>query len=168
MEGGGNYAVLEQKNQQLRHENLELKSQLKELQRLIFGAKSERFVASAPHEQLDMFAPQQAPDTTPPAKEHISYDRQKKTKAKPVRAMLPAHLPREEEVIKPEGWVEGAKQLGQEVTELLEYIPGRLYVRRIVRPKYLINSTIILAPLPTLPIPKGKCGSRIFGLPAGE
>ena len=73
--------------------------------------------------------------------------------------MLPAHLPREEEVIKPEGWVEGAKQLGQEVTELLEYIPGRLYVRRIVRPKYLINSTIILAPLPTLPIPKGNAGA---------
>ena len=38
----------------------------------------------------------------------------------------PAHLPRKEEVIEPEGLEEGMKKIGEEVTELLEHIPGKL------------------------------------------
>ncbi|MEM0941779.1 MAG: IS66 family transposase zinc-finger binding domain-containing protein [Bacteroidota bacterium] len=48
---------------------------------------------------------------------------------------LACHLPREKEVIEPEGLEEGMKKIGEEVTEILEHIPGKLYVRRIVRPK---------------------------------
>ncbi|MEM6816466.1 MAG: IS66 family transposase zinc-finger binding domain-containing protein [Bacteroidota bacterium] len=48
---------------------------------------------------------------------------------------MPAHPPREEEVIEPEGLEEGMKKMGEEVTEILEHIPGKLYVRRIIRPK---------------------------------
>ncbi|MEM0938641.1 MAG: IS66 family transposase zinc-finger binding domain-containing protein [Bacteroidota bacterium] len=72
-----------------------------------------------------------------PLPQPIHYERVVPPKAKqqPVDALLPAHPPREEEVIEPEGLEEGMKKMGEEVTEILEHIPGKLYVRRIIRPK---------------------------------
>ncbi|MEM0940545.1 MAG: IS66 family transposase zinc-finger binding domain-containing protein [Bacteroidota bacterium] len=58
-----------------------------------------------------------------------------KAQQQPVGALLPAHLPREEQVIGPEGLEKGMKKMGKEVTEILEHIPGKLYVRRVIRPK---------------------------------
>jgi len=87
-----------------------------------------------------------------------------KEKQKPIRALLPAHLPREEEVIEPEDLAEGMKKIGEEVTEILEHIPGRLYVRRIVRPKYVQGQQdgVSIGSLPSLPIPKGNAGPGLL------
>ena len=49
---------------------------------------------------------------------------------------IPADHPRVEEVIEPEEDVSGMKRIGEDVTEVLEYEAGRVWVRRIVRPKY--------------------------------
>jgi len=43
---------------------------------------------------------------------------------------LPAHLIRKEEVIEPDVDLEGAKRIGEVTTEVLEYTPGELYVRK--------------------------------------
>jgi hypothetical protein len=55
------------------------------------------------------------------------------------RAPLPDHLERQEEILSPGdacGDCGGAlKQLGEDVTEELEYVPGHLVVKRIVRPR---------------------------------
>ena len=68
-----------------------------------------------------------------------AQDQRPVNKKQPLRTELPAHLPRREEVIEPEVVPEGAKMIGEAVTEVLEYEPATLYVRRIVRPKYIIE-----------------------------
>lgn len=145
-----------------------LKHQLAELKRLIFGTKSERFVAPDPL-QGSLF---ELPVAEPAEKEQedISYTRTKPEKADkkhPLRAELPAHLTRKTEVIEPENVPAGAKHIGDEVTEVLEYDPANIYVRRIVRPKYIVTSDdestkIAIAELPLLPIPKGNAGSSMI------
>ncbi len=47
-----------------------------------------------------------------------------------------------------------------EETEVLEYIPGELYVRRIVRRKYALKGGegVVIGELPTLPLPKSNAG----------
>lgn len=145
-----------------------LKHQLAELKRLIFGTKSERFVAPDPL-QGSLF---DIPVSEPAEKdqEDISYTRtkaEKSEKKQPLRAELPAHLPRKTEVIEPENVPAGSKHIGDEVTEILEYDPANIYVRRIVRPKYIVASDdestqIVIAELPSLPIPKGNAGSSMI------
>ena len=144
-----------------------LKYQLAELKRLIFGAKSERFLAPIPG-QLSLFdLPEELPVEKP--QEQITYTRTvpEKEKNHPLRAELPAHLPRRIEVIEPENIAEGAKKIGEAITEILEYEPANIYVRQIVRPKYIVESTdeatrIVIAELPLLPIPKGNAGPSML------
>ncbi|MDT9191329.1 MAG: IS66 family transposase, partial [Limnospira sp. PMC 894.15] len=54
----------------------------------------------------------------------------------PVRAELPAHLPRKEEIVEPDNIPEDAVKIGEEITEVLEIEVPKIWVRRIVRPKY--------------------------------
>jgi transposase len=88
-------------------------------------------------------------------------------KARPKRKPLPADLPRNEEVLSPgEACQCGGKlrQLGEDVTEELEYIPGRFIVNRIVRPRMACRSceTICQAPLPSRPIERGRPGPGLL------
>lgn len=70
-------------------------------------------------------------------------------------------------MIEPENIPEGSKKIGEAITEILEYEPANIYVRQIVRPKYIIGSTdeatrIAIAELPSLPIPKGNAGPSML------
>jgi transposase len=133
------------------------------LKRLIFGKKNERFVPASPEQSALDFGEQ--PDVASPETEQetISYKRKKKTdKNKPVRLALPAHLPRKKQVLEPENKEPGAVKIGEAVTEILEYTPGKLYVRQYVRPKYVQQEKVIIAPLPTLPIPQGNAGPSLL------
>ena len=144
----------------------DLKYQLAELRRMIYGAKSERFATIDPEQGTLFDLP--ALEAEPDVKETISYTRNKpKSKKQPLRLELAPHLLRKEEVIEPVDLPEGAKKIGEAVTEVLEYEPANIYVRRIVRPKYIVSSTdeqtqIAIAELPTLPIPKGNAGAGIL------
>jgi len=148
-------------------EVLWLKSQLAELRRMIFGAKSERFVREGGEQQLALFDIPSEEDTEEKV-EQITYERKRpKEKKQPLRTELPAHLPRKEEIIEPENIPQNAKKIGEEITEVLEYTPPNVYVRRIVRPKYILSSTdertdIAIASLPLLPIPKGNAGAGLL------
>jgi len=144
-----------------------LSHQLSELKRLIFGAKSERFIAEHPNQAtlFDLLAETQQQTPT----EEITYTRSKPQteKKQPLRLELPSHLERRVEVIEPENIPGDAKKIGEAVTEILEYEPASAYVRRIVRPKYIVEQTdeetrIEIAPLPTLPIPKGNAGASMI------
>lgn len=143
-----------------------LEHQLAELRRMIFGAKRERFMMDDPQQGSLFDLP--GLETKPGTKEEISYTRNKpSSKKQPLRLELAPHLPRREEVIEPDDLPEGAKKIGEAVTEILEYEPASVYVRKIVRPKYIASSddeqTIItIADLPTLPIPKGNAGAGIL------
>lgn len=156
--------VSKQEYEKLLSENQYLKQQLEELKRLIFGSKSERFISEINNNQLSLFEDTQA--ATAHETEQVNYTRKKaqKPKQQPIRTELPSHLPCVEEVLEPEDIKEGAKRIGQEITEILEYNPSRLFVRKIVRPKYAHkdNTGIQIAELPELPIPKGNAGAGLL------
>lgn len=144
-----------------------LKYQLAELKRMIFGTKSERFVPAAPDQlslELDIAQGEVLPEQT----EQITYNRnkpQKENKKIPVRLPIPAHLPRVTEEIFPKENIEGAKKIGEAVTEILEYKPGTFYVKEYIRPKYLlpgIPQKIVIGELPSLPIPSGNAGASVL------
>ena len=59
----------------------------------------------------------------------------------------------------------GLRRLGEDVTEELEYVPGRFIVNRIVRPRFACSGceSFTQAPFPSRPIERGRPGP---GLPA--
>lgn len=147
-------------------ENLILKAQIAELRRLIFGSKSERFIASdVDATQLGLFE-ESVSGQVIPEQEQISYSRNKSKEKKqiPVRALLPAHLPRVEEVIEPKNLHQDAVKVGEQITEVLEYNPAKLFVRKIIRPKYAVKqqNKIVIGDLPSLPLPKSNAGASLL------
>lgn len=140
--------------------------ELDKFKRMLFGSKSERFVPSVSPQQLTMFQAEEQPADKPQT-ETISYERGKHVKKVPAghgRMPFPAHLPRVDHVIEPEVWVEGSKQIGEEITEVLEYVPGKLFVNRYIRPKYKLpeDAGIVIGKLPSLPIPRGNVGAGLL------
>ena len=89
-------------------------------------------------------------------------------KRQPKRRPLPDHLPRNETVI---GIGEDCascggrlRRLGEDVTEELEYKPGRFVVNRIVRPRMACTccEKISQAALPSRPIERGRPGPGLL------
>ena len=143
-----------------------LKFQLAKLRRMQFGRSSER--VSRQIEQLELrleeletveteaFAQAEAADTA------ISIRERSKPKRKP----LPDYLPRQELVHQPaDGGActcpdcgRGMARLGEDVSEVLDYVPGHFQVIRHVRPKYACTAcdAITQAPPPAMPTPRGR------------
>jgi transposase len=142
-----------------------LKTQLSELQRMIFGSRSERFVPMIDG-QMDLFTGTSLSEQAKEQKQQISYTRtvSTKKKQKPIRTEIPSHLPRIEEIIEPKEIEPGSKRIGEEITEILEYNPANIYVRKIIRPKYAKpkNTGIVIAPMPSLPIPRSNAGAGML------
>ena len=143
-----------------------LNHELAQLKRMIFGAKSERHIAIDPKQGTLFDLPTE--DLPQPKQEQISYSRNKPVPAnKAKRLELPLHLPRHEEVVEPDSLPEGAHKVGEKITEILEYEPGTLYVRRIVRPYYVGNTTdeqteFIIAEMPSRALPKSNAGEGLL------
>lgn len=131
-------------------ENALLRQKVDALVRRIFGARSEALDPA----QLELLLQL---STTPPAAAppqrglETSPSRSRKENA----PRLPEHLPVVEQVLDPEPVKAQPEQwrcIGQEVSEQLDYEPGRFLRRRLVRRKYVhrINAdrAPIIAPLP--------------------
>ena len=145
---------------------LAMEFELAKLKRMIFGAKSEKFIPHDPGQGSLFEVEAQTIEEKP--KQQITYTREQPAEKKhPLRTELPANLARREEVIEVEDLPNGSKKIGEMITEVLEYEPAILYVRRIIRPKYLVSSNdehsdIRIADLPSLPIPKGNAGAGLL------
>jgi transposase len=151
---------------QLKADNLYLRQELDKLRRMIFGSKSERFMGPNDPTQL-LLGFNTASQPSEINKETVTYERKKpevKDKTIHSRQPLPAHLPRHEEVIEPTEDITGAKKIGEEITEVLEYTPGKLYVKKYIRPKYVLPAEkgIVIGELPSLPIPKANAGASLI------
>jgi len=141
-----------------------LQLELEKLKRMFWGAKSERFVP-ADSSQLSMELGQSLSSPVEPKTEEITYTRHKvDKKAGHARLELPATLPREVVVIEPGEDVTGARKIGEVITEVLEYTPGKLYVTRYVRQKYALpqDQGIVIGLLPSLPIHRGNAGAGLL------
>ena len=159
---------LKKENEDRKAENLEqklqiyiLQQQLANLQRMLFGSKSERFRGDADQLSLDLG---DVPETKPEVKtEQITYTR-KKAGSYHSRPPLPDDLPRVEEIIIPDEDVTGWKKIGEERTEILEKKPAEFYVRVLVRPKYISpdGKRIVIADLPNLPVERGNVGEGLL------
>jgi transposase len=84
------------------------------------------------------------------------------------RKPLPEHLDRNTQTLSPGEECRrcgGAlKTLGEDVTEELEYVPGRFMVNRIVRPRMACAccEAIVQSPLPSRPIDRGRPGPGLL------
>jgi transposase len=148
------------KSQALRIAKLE--HQLAGLRRHRFGATSESLDQLQLRLEDEAIAAAQADKAVPPA------DPIATPKSKPKRKPLPTNLPRQETVLSP-GDACGAcggrlKTLGEDVTEELDYLPGRFVVNRIVRPRLACTccEAICQAPLPSRPIERGRPGPGLL------
>ena len=145
-----------EKYRKLEAEFEQLKFQLEQLKRMVFGAKSERFISDQSPEQLNLFGEQPIGSTSEKVKVAAHEKRVGKQVKKPKRLPLPQHLERKEEVIKPEVDLAEMVKIGEERTETLVYTPAELHVKVIVRPKYApktnqskVNTQIYIASMPS-------------------
>jgi transposase len=92
----------------------------------------------------------------------------KQVPAQPARRPLPEHLPREQIVHDPPCTCPACggelRRLGEDVSEMLEYVPGRYKVIRHVRPKLSCASCqkIVQVSAPSRPIERGIAGPGLL------
>src|SRR3954454_20927774 len=149
-----------------------LKFQIAKLRRMQFGRSSERINHQIAQlelrlEELESGAAEdgakaEAADPAAPAR----------ARTKPTRKPLPDHLPRQEVVHQPAddgactcpACGRGMSKLGEDVTEVLDYVPGHFQVIRHVRPKYACDAcdAITQAPAPAMPTPRGRAAPGLL------
>lgn len=167
------YEELLAQNAALQLEVFQLKEKLSLFERLLFGQKRERFVPGDDRQlELGLNVEKQEPpfrqaqDTAQSQAEEIHYTRRKRSQVQTpaLRQPLPSHLPRKEIVIEPPEDVSGMKKIGEEISEELEYEPGKFYVNRYIRPKYAKadGEGVIIGQLPSRPIEKGIAGPGLL------
>ena len=145
-----------------------LKQEIAALKKLIFGSKSESFIPqNIPSAQLSLdIHPQSVATCSVVKTQKIEYTRNQVEikRDHPGRTQLPEHLERRQIIIEPLEKTEGCKKIGEEITEELEYEPGKLFVNRYVRPKYVMddNTSIIIAPVMDRPLPKAIVGPGLL------
>ncbi len=141
-----------------------LKLQLANLRRQRFGTKSEALDQIIDQLELALVEAEAAAEQhrcEPPPTE--TADKQQST-----RKPLPEHLPREEIVLSPGEMCDqcgGAlRHLGEDVSETLEYVPGRFKVVRTVRTKMSCRccEAIHQVPAPSMPIERGRPGPGLL------
>jgi transposase len=143
-----------------------LRFQIAKLRRMQFGRSSERITRQI--EQLEL---QLEELETGEAEDIASMEASEPAapipqRAKPKRKPLPDHLPRQEVLHQPEAdgacicpaCGGGMGRLGEDITEVLDYVPGYFQVIRHVRPKYACQAcdAITQAPAPAMPTPRGR------------
>ena len=154
-----------------RYEIKALRARLARALRVAFGRSSEKLRGQMEQLELtladldELLAETEPKDTIAPAEPIAEAN-------KPARRPLPAALPRDVVEHAAPYSAAGAcvacggvlRRLGEDVTELLDYVPGSFRVIRHVRPKLSCRSceTITQAPSPSLPIPRGRAGAGLL------
>jgi transposase len=145
-----------------------LKLLILKLRRMQFGRKSEKLDTQITQlelrlEELEAAQPESAAPSSADAAPTAPSSR------KPARRPLPEHLPREIETHAPQHTACPAcggtlSKLGEDVAEILEYVPAQFKVIRQVRPKLACTAcdTIVQAPAPSRPIERGLAGPGLL------
>lgn len=152
-----------------------LRFQLEQLKRMLFGSKRERFEGDSNQAKIEFeeYASEEQQQDETPVKQTITYEREKPAKKHNGRNSIPDHLPVVEHVVEPEQDTTDMKKIGEERTEILEYVPEKFFKLVIVRPKYArkqqevaeVNpeqKNIVIAELPPRPIEKCLAGNNLL------
>ena len=157
--------ALSSKTQQVEH----LKLVVEKLRRMIFGAKSEKAVIQVEQFELQL---EETETEQAAAEEEIAapaLEAGPALKSRPSRKPLPTHLPREVVTHLPgqDCCPDCGGQLrsfGEDVAEILEYIPANFKVIRHVRPKFACKKCerVVEAPAPSRTIERGLAGPGLL------
>lgn len=150
-----------------------LRLQILELQKFIFSGKQEKFTLNpdSNKQQIALFENDKLAEVVVENIKHVKAYELKQTVVRvnhPGRNPLPAHLRREEIILTPAEDVTGLKPVGEEVTEILEYQQGELYVKKYIRPEYIqptadgTQAKRVIAALPDMPIAKSYAGASLL------
>ncbi len=156
------YLQEKKEKEEIKVELMKMQLQLQKFAQMVFGSKSERFIPNPAQLTLDIKA-----ETINPAcniaqakkMEYVKTNPPKKRNLSELGAYL-EDLPRIYETREPENIPSSAIKIGEDRQEMLEYTPGKLFVRVIIIPKYKIPDpgddriTIIAAPALNRPLPK--------------
>jgi transposase len=149
--------------QQIEH----LKLVLEKLRRMLFGRKSER--VSIQLDQLELQLEEMEAIHAALASVPVGDTEPDDAGAKPARKPLPEHLPRQTVTHKPKQTCcpecsGDLRQLGEDVSEQLDYVPESFRVIRHVRPKFACSNceTVVEAPAPSRPIARGLAGPGLL------
>ncbi len=143
----------------------QLKLLIAKLRRMQFGRKSEKVEQQIEQLQLrlDELEASRAERASSPATPETHRT------TKPVRRPLPEHLPRETRQILPKPTAcpdcgGELKRLGEDVSEMLEWVPASFKVIRQVRPKLACGrcDKIVQAEAPSRPIARGRAGPGLL------
>jgi transposase len=149
--------------QQIEH----LKLVIEKFRRMMFGSKSEKITI-----QLEQLELQLEETETAQAADEENTEQpvaEARPKSRPARKPLPAHLPREvithhpEQDCCPDCGGE-LRYFGEDVAEILEYIPANFKVIRHVRPKFTCKKCerVVEAPAPSRTIERGLAGPGLL------
>jgi transposase len=153
-----------------------LTHQLEQLRRMLFGSKSERFEGDTNQMKIEFeeYATEEEKKDETLVKETITYQREKKSKKHNGRNPLPENLKIVEHIIEPEEDTSEMKKIGEERTEILDYVPEKFFKLVLIRPKYArleknqvlelntATKNVIIAPLPSRPIEKCLAGNDLL------
>jgi transposase len=152
-----------------------LKAQLAALRRARFGRSSEKLDREIEQLELTLSDLEEGAAESRTRLEQAKAAAEAKPKAPPAqrkptgRKPLPAHLPREQVVHAPEATCNCCggtvlRKIADDVTEVLEYVPASFKVMQHVRPKLSCRAceAIMQAPLPSLPIERGRPGAGLL------
>lgn len=159
-----------------------LKLQLARRNRMIFGSASERFADGTPAAQGSLLEDEVLDGIGPkkPTAAAVSPASNTASNDKSVDRSLPAHLPREPQVHRPDttsahhdaqgqpcgcGECGGRlREIGRDISEQLEYVPGRFKVVRHIRPKLACVrcQRVFQAAAPSRPIARGLPGPALL------
>jgi transposase len=166
VEGESKVSALSLKNTEKDNQIAEQAHLIAQLRRMLFGSKKERFT-QGDLAQLNLFVEEIIVDTfgdQPMVKELITFERDKTKKPHAGRNKIPENIPAFEVIIEPTESTEGMIKIGEERTDILEYIPASFIKIVLVRPKYARpnNQGVLIAELPARPIEKCLAGNRLL------
>ena len=158
-------ALVVEQTQQVEH----LKLVVEKLRRMIFGAKSEKAVLKVEQFELQLEETETEQAAAEEEIEAPASEAKPSSKCRPSRKPLPAHLPREVVTHHPDQDCcpdcSGAlRNFGEDVAEILEYIPANFKVIRHVRPKFACKKCerVVEAPAPSRTIERGLAGPGLL------
>jgi transposase len=146
------------------------KNLIARLQRMQFGRKSEKLAQQIEQLELRLEELQSEPvEHSTPEATPSALNNKDTTSTKPARHPVPGHLPRQTRRHEPKesacpdcGGV--LRKLGEDVSEMLEYVPASFFVIRHVRPKLSCShcERIVQAAAPSRPIERGMAGPGLL------
>jgi len=148
-----------------------------ELKRELFGAKADKLTEEQEEQLTQLLADAQEQNQRPPPlsrevlEEALAQERaeqRQRAKQRTRRHLPPVQLEKRETVLQPDDRIcptsgQERKRMGQEVTTEYDYVPAKLIIHEIVRPKYgscgkPCCQGVTIAPLPPRLVPQSKLG----------